>query len=191
MLTSKWSWLLAMVAVLLMAPMAYSADLTNRQIENYINTLEEFNEREAELTLFADNDSYSSEDIAEGPPKILEMLEEAKGHPDYSKFVTMVKSHGFQNEYVWAEVADRVSAAVMYFMLDIEREQIQLQIAEARKEIDQVSGLTAAQKEQMLAFATEGMQLLSNWMSDVPEADLKAVEPYMPRLLAAMEVKDD
>lgn len=189
MLTNQWSWLLV-VLFLLMTPIAYSADLTNRQIENYIGTLEEFNALEEEMTLFEDDDSYSWEDIAAGPPKMVEMLEEAKSHPDYSNFVALIKRHGFQNEYAWAEVADRVNAAVMFFMLDINRDEVLSEIAKAKKEIEQITGLTTAQKERMLAFATGGMQLLSNWMIDVPEADLKAVEPYMPRLMAAMEAND-
>lgn len=191
MLDKKLNWLLVITMFMLAVPMAHSADLTNRQIENYIATLQEFNAVDGDMMVFEDDDEYSWDDIKAGPPKMVELVKRGKDHPDYSKFEAVVKDHGFKNADDWASVADRVNAAFMYMVMDVDRDEVMKQLASARKEIESIPGLSAAQKEGMLAFATAGMEMLSGWMAEVPEADLKAVKPYMQKLMNVMEVEDD
>lgn len=186
MLYKKTIWVLVVTAFMLIVPMAHSADLTNRQIEGYIATLEELNVMEDESTMF-DDDDYTFHEFKDGLPKMSVLIERSKGHPDYAKFVAVIKRHGFSNENEWAEVADRVNAATMYLMMDESDDEVMRELENARREIENIPGLSDAQKEQMLAIATGSIQLIKFWVGDVPEADLKAVKPYLQKLMAAMD----
>lgn len=179
----------AIIIAMLMAfaPLAQSANLTDRQIQNYIASAEELNGMEEELDIFDEEDDFTFEDLKDGPPKMVVLVEQAKGKPDYRKVETIVKRHGFKNMMDWAQVADRVNAAAIYLMMDVEREEIAKQMEKAKQEVEQMTGLSDTQKEFMLSMATAGMGIINSWVGDVPEADVRAVKPHLERYMQMVE----
>lgn len=187
MIYKKTFFAIVITMLMAFAPMAQSADLTKRQIENYIASAEEFNGMEEEFDIFDEDDGFTLEDLKDGPPKMVLLVEQAKGKPDYPKIEAVVKRNGFKNMMDWAQVADRVNAAAMYLMMDVDRSELVQQMESAKKEVEAMTGLSDAQKEFMLSMATAGMDILDGWVVDVPEADVKAVEPYLERFMKMVE----
>lgn len=94
--------------------------------------------------------------------------------------VDIVQRHGFNDLEDWARTGNRIFMAFMAVQMDVNRPQMEAGLAEALKQIENsdMSADQKAQTRQMLLGANQ----MASYYGAVPEADKKAVTPFLEML---------
>lgn len=191
MLTRYITWTFLVVFVLFAFTTAEAANLTSKQVENYIKTVKTLNETDFDLAEDLD-ETYDLEDyFKSGLPKIEDMVKNHKNTSEIKEVEKIVKRHGFKNIIEWAQAGDKINAATLALMFEEENVDLQNELDKAKKELEDMPWLTDEQKEAMLGFALGAANLVNNWIGDVPERDKKVVKPYLQQLMEIMGDDDD
>lgn len=191
MLTRYITWTFLAVFALFTFTTAEAANLTSKQVENYIKTVKTLNETDFDLAEDLD-ETYDFEDyFKSGLPKIEDMVKNHKNTSEIKEVEKIVKRHGFKNITEWAQAGDKINAATLALMFEEENVDLQNELDKAKKELEDMPWLTDEQKEAMLGFALGAANLVNNWIGDVPERDKKVVKPYLQQLMEIMGDDDD
>lgn len=94
--------------------------------------------------------------------------------------VDIVQRHGFNDLEDWARTGNRIFLAFMAVQMDVNRPQMEAGLAEALKQIEN-SDMSEDQKAQTRQMLLGANQMASVYAS-VPEADKKAVAPFLEKL---------
>lgn len=94
--------------------------------------------------------------------------------------VDIVQRHGFSDLEDWARTGNRIFMAFMAVQMDVNRPQMEAGLAEALKQIEN-SDMSEDQKAQTRQMLLGANQMASVYAS-VPEADKKAVAPFLEKL---------
>ncbi len=178
------------VAFFLFSSSVMAANLTDSQVKNYIATINAFNQMEASDSDFddwLDEDDFDISALEQGIPSIEAMIKKSPRDSSYKKAEAEVKKHGFASLQQWAQVADKVNAAMVVAMLAGEEANLHNEMQRMQAEIQGMEGLSAEQKEMMLSMATAGMNMMDNWTAGVPEADVKVVKRHLKELNQVMD----
>ena len=100
----------------------------------------------------------------------------------FSDMLRVMKKHGFASEKNWAAIGDRVIRAYAAVRMDEQAPQLNKEMAEALKQLEE-STMPEAQKEMMREMMRTSNQFLEVY-ADVPEADKNAVRPHIAALEA-------
>ena len=151
---------LLLTAVLLTAPAAIAADpLTREQVGRFVSALEQ---------MVAQSERYEGLTASDRQAAASAMAEQYRG---------ILENHGFTPQS-WSRVNERVFRALA--ALEMQAQDIDRQLADARAEIRDNESLSEAQKEQMLKALEQQGKAMSAY-ADSP--DRSAVAPYRDRLM--------
>ncbi|MEQ8691034.1 MAG: hypothetical protein RIC89_09410 [Pseudomonadales bacterium] len=107
-------------------------------------------------------------------------IPELQSYAGYDEVVTIIESSGFGDINQWAAFGDRVMRAYGAIKLASEAPDVNEQMAQARKQLEN-SGLTEAQKKMLLEVMGSANQVMDTF-KDVPQADRAAVKPHVEKL---------
>lgn len=109
-----------------------------------------------------------------------------KGHPAYDEFEEIAEDHGFSSPEEWGEVGDRVLKAFMAASMDANAREMQAQMEETLRELENNPDISPEQKQMMRDSMGSGMAQFKA-MTDAPAADIEAVKPFLPELRRAFD----
>ena len=113
-------------------------------------------------------------------------LEQMKGHQMYGRLEDIVQQHGFASAETWGKAGDRIFQAWSALEMGEHSGQMNQEMAKAMEQINNNPNMSEAQKQQMRAMmggATSAMEQAAN----APEADKRAVQPFIDELRAVTE----
>ena len=178
------------LTLLLLSSVSSAANLTDAQVKNYIATINAFEQMEVDdsgLDDWLDEDDIDLSSLEQGVPSVEAIIKKSPRDEGYKKAEAMVQKHGFASLQQWAQVADKVNAAMVVAMMDGEEATVQNEMQRMQAEIQGMEGMSQEQKEMMMSFATAGMNMMENWTSNVPEDDVKVVKRHLKALNQVMD----
>lgn len=135
-------------------------------------------------------DKYDLPEKGQGNAEIGPMshaLNNIKGHKAYGDFLAIIKKAGFASAEEWAHVGDRVLRAYVALILPEKSQgEMQTQIAQAMKQLEDNPYITAEQKQMMMAQMEKSMPMMNGTKYTSPE-DMEVVRPYMVQLKKTFE----
>lgn len=184
--------LFAVLAACLAFTAAHAAALTADQIEGYAASLPAIEKlveaREAEGALDWDEEGFKPQPGQPWNP-MSGVVAEMQGMALYDDFVDILEAHGFDSAEQWGAVGDRVTRAMVAIQMEGERDQIDAEMAEALRQIEESPDLSPDQKA-MMRESMQGAYEMIESMADAPPEDIEAVRPHMPALIEVMEAED-
>ncbi|NWO07431.1 MAG: hypothetical protein HLX50_17600 [Alteromonadaceae bacterium] len=181
-------FLLALSLTLFGVSGVQAQDLSEREVGNFVSSLEELNS-----VLAKHEDDIRNFEAGQNNPLEMDFskmfssgLSQAKGLPFYADMEKVATGHGFASLDEWAAVGDRVFQAVMALQMDQQAPAARSEMQASLAEIENSPHLTAAQKEQMRSMVESSVQMMDS-ASDVPERDKALVRPYKSQLETALE----
>lgn len=177
---------LALLTMLLLSAGHAVADtLTERDVKNFISSLEALQDMEGELADLADEINQEPADPTAGMPDLSHLFSDAvgrmEGHPQFEQFADIVEDNGFDSANAWGETGDRVFRAWMAIEMEGQSVAARQEMANAIAEIDNTPNLSAEQKAQMKAMMQGAVSMMEQ-ASDAPEADVQALRPHLEEL---------
>ena len=103
-----------------------------------------------------------------------------KGYEGYDEMLNVIDDNGFGDLTQWAAFGDRVMRAYGAEKMATEAPQVDAQMAEALKQLEN-SGLSEAQKKMMLEVMGSANHVMESF-NDVPADDRAAVRPHINAL---------
>ena len=100
-----------------------------------------------------------------------------QGHEAYDEMQATITKYGFADMQSWGAIGDRIMQAYAANSIGAEMPQMDEQMKQALEQIEN-SNMPEAQKENMKQMMMSSMQMMNSYAS-APEADKKAVLPYM------------
>lgn len=172
---------LVLVASLWAAP----APLKDKDIRNFIAVLDELESMEGEF-----DELLPEEEDDDVTHTISSSLSHIKENPAlYGRLVNLLQDHGFQTAEAWASIGDRIIHAWISLEIKEAGEESQQNIQAALAEIDANTALSEEQKvlmKQNISAMIGSIQQAQN----APEADVKAVAPYLDDLRKISESEE-
>src|SRR5699024_3472548 len=107
---------LLFLGLFLFSVSASAADLTDKQVKNYIASIKAFDQMDDsdfESILEDENEEMDLSSLEDGMPSMAKILADAPKDDSYKAAESVVKKNGFANMNEWAQVADKVNAAIM------------------------------------------------------------------------------
>ncbi|MCP5040039.1 MAG: hypothetical protein GY944_03350 [bacterium] len=130
----------------------------------------------------------SEEQLARVRAPFTSSLGEMRASEGYDEMVATVKRHGFDGVEQWAEVGDRAMRAYGASKMAAEMPKIEAEMKKLRENLAK-SGMPIDQQKAMAQMMDSSSQMLSGF-ENVPEADKKAIEPFIPRFDKLAEEAD-
>lgn len=172
-------------ALLAMTAPAWGDELSNQDIERFIASMKQLRTMDDEFNAL-DDSADDENPMANSDHLMSEGLAKLKGHDLYNRVDSIVRDHGFASAEAWSRVGDRVLDAYVALQVKNQSGQVQQQMDEALRSINENPQLTPAQKEQMRAMMTQSMASMKSF-ADAPKADMDAIRPYKSQLDAVMD----
>lgn len=164
----------------MLANIGVAANLTDKNVENYIASLKALDTLDADEEEFDGwFDAINEEDDA--PITMTEVIKRSKDAPVFTEVEKIVKQNGFNNIEQWASTADQVNAAYMRLLMG-DPEAVDQELAEVQAELDEMPGLSAEQKQAILAMANEAAEVVNTMTKDVSDTDLEVVKRHLKAL---------
>ncbi|TVR79542.1 MAG: hypothetical protein EA405_12640 [Rhodospirillales bacterium] len=110
-------------------------------------------------------------------------VKQLRSTPAHAALKNAVAGRGFADPEEWAEVADRITRAYATLHLSGQRDALMRRLDQARRAVENNPRLSASDKEALLAELSAGAMIVDRLQA--PEADTRAVEPYLDRLREA------
>lgn len=178
---------LALMALMaLMAPARAEAPLTDRDIQQFIDSMPEMRviaeRHEQEFRQYRDEFARDPKANSEAP--FSKALAGARSSPAYAEVDAAARRYGFDGAADWGHKADRISRAYIALEVERRRPEIEAGLAAARLMIESNARFSAEQKRAMLAQLQQGAALMQGW--EAPEADKVMVTRHRPELEAAL-----
>lgn len=152
-------------------------------VDRWMDAMKELNEWGDRQPEAMDEDMTSMDD-----PQNLDMQQlMADMARQHSEVQAILRRHGFDDSNRWAEISGRIFSAFYALQMQAQSPEMQQQMAEALREIDQSPHLDEAQKAQMRAAMKQQMAIMAEAVPDVPEGDLQAVRSREDALRALFE----
>lgn len=177
---------------LLMIALPLQAEkLTDLQIEAFIASMAELQEKEADFEAAApDMENGDPASLPDMDTLISDNIQRMKGHVLYDQVNTIVQQHGFEGVEQWGRTGDRILNAYVAVNMGAESKQIRNEMAEALREIENNPDLTPAQKEQMKNMLGGAVSSLEQ-MVTAPQEDIRAIQPYVTELHRVLETEEE
>ena len=179
-------YLSVMLLLLLGSSLATAQSLTDRQVRNFIATMEELKTLESELDAFEAETGIDDQEWR----SMTNVIEAMRGHQIYGKVDRAIRKHGFKDSGEWAQVADKVIAAMITLEIANQRPQYQAEMEATLAELEASDFMTAEQKAQMRAMMEQSMSTIAA-MQNAPEADQRVVRPHLQKLKDIMNFDGD
>ena len=179
-----------LLAFLLSFP-AYGFSLTDTQVRNFIASFAEMQEMLDESYDEAEDPRENEEDKDFSPSAMIsDFMTEIQGHELYGNVERLIRRHGFSGVNEWSAVGDRVMRAAFALEMGEHAPEMDEEMAEFMRNIEDNPHLDEAQKRQIInemQAATESMAELAA----APEEDKDAVRPHMKTLRQSWGYMDD
>lgn len=183
---------LAVLTLYFAAGAARAAPLTDDQIRGYAASLAAV-ERLVEGYEKAGTLDWNEEAFKPRPGEdwspMSEVVAEMKGMEFYNEFVAILDEHGFDSAEQWGDVGDRVTKAMVAIQMQDESPEIEAEMAEALRQIDESPDLSPDQKA-MMRESMQGAYAMIETMANAPPEDIEAVRPHMPTLIEVMNAQE-
>jgi|GEM_PF-1662333 len=88
----------------------------------------------------------------------------------------IIQRHGFRSPDAWGEASGRIFNAFAALQMEKHAPEMEQQMAEALRRLDENPHMTAEQKAQMRQQMQQQMGAMPAFAGEVPEADLRAVK---------------
>jgi len=116
------------------------------------------------------------------PTNADEILAPVKDAGLYDELSDLTGKYGFSKPEQWADASVRIISAVGAIQMGESVNELDIQ--KQLKEIENSSGLSAGQKQQMKQMMEQSLSAVKQ-MSSASEADISAVKPYLDQIEAA------
>lgn len=162
----------------------WAQNLTTQQASNWLDamqTLEKWgNSHEAELAEVRAQQSASGASLPQntGMPSFTNYINAAKNMGVYTEVSTLLQPHGFNSLEHWAQVGDKVMKAFM--AASFQEQNVDQQLLEQLAALENDPNIPAQQKAMLKQSMTQ-MQSMMTANNNAPAADIKAIQPLMPR----------
>lgn len=182
----------AILGLLAMAGYTQAEPLTDAQVRNFIDTMEEMRalaeQHDDVLLSELENESGGMPD-QDWSRVFSSSLERAKGTGIYSDIEDIARANGFDNAEAYGRVGDKVFHAMMASEMGGKATEMQAEMAKAMEEIERNPNMSATQKKQMQDMMRGSMGMMES-VTDAPEADIRTLRPHMNELRSVMENDD-
>lgn len=175
---------------------AQAADfaLTERHINSFISSLQDFDSFEDEIEDAVDDAEFlgmldDDMDVTELFSRMLIGLQNQSDSQSFKLLEDFAKKHGFNDAVEWANTSIRVTTAVLAISMESVEAEMAEQMAAMLKEFED-SGMSEEQKQQMLAFVGLGMTMTEQFTKAAAPEDVAAVRPHFERLQQLFEQMD-
>lgn len=160
------------------AAQALNGDIINRFIDSLValQPLQEKYQGES----WASAANSTGDESGDGISLMSDSLEAMKGHEAYAEVARTVKAHGFSSPEQWGEIGDRIFKAYAAASMEAERPGSRREMEEAMRELENAD-MPAAQKQMMQQSMGQAMATIKS-LTDAPQADIEAVQPYMAEI---------
>ncbi|MGO1119864.1 hypothetical protein ACTL6U_14215 [Rhodovibrionaceae bacterium A322] len=175
---------LSLAFLLLFSPLVSAQELTAAKIEGFLDSLPQV---EA-LGLEVDEGEGMSAlpRVMQGEP-FTAGVEIMRNAGQLDELQDIIARQGFSDLNDWSNTGDRIFRAAVAIEIPAQLTEMDAQLEIAKAQIMEAESLTQAQKDEMLSAFSRMRDALQNIVDQADPADISAVEPYMPRLRAAME----
>lgn len=172
-----------------------SGTLDERDVSRYIEATLELHQYEDQFDDFEDawatedDDDFNAERIRSMISDSLAFMRE-QDREAYQLVDRVSRKHGFSSAEAYGQVGDRVMLAFLAVEMEDMNGGFDAQMQEALDEIENSEFFSSEQKEsmrQMIRQARDEMAV----MFQAPEADKRAIEPYLPVLRELVSFGDD
>ncbi|WP_404366681.1 hypothetical protein [Marinobacter sp.] len=165
--------------------------LTDLQIESFIASMEELQEKEADFEAAApDMENGDPASLPSMDTLISDNIKRMKGHVLYDQVDTIVQQHGFEGVEHWGKMGDRILNAYVAANMGAESREVRNEMAETLREIENSPDLTPPQKEQMKNMLGGAVSSLEQ-MVTAPQEDIEAIKPHMGALHRVLETEEN
>ena len=183
-----------LLALLVLPVQAQNYQLTNRLIDNFISSIQDFHTIEAEFEGLDTDDSAddfmsiieSDADMAAIISASMEDLLKYSSTPAYKTMEDFATKHGSQDLLQWADVSSRVSLAFYAISAAEMESEVREQMAQMMRELEQ-SGMSEEQKQQIMSFTGVGMSMMERHLEASTPEDIAAIRPHFDRIQQAFE----
>lgn len=167
---------LAILAIFLgLAHIAHSEPLTPKQVERFIASMPELNA----LGEKHEDDKPRQIDRARPLGSSLELM--GSQSAAYADLAQLASHHGFSSAEHWADVGDRTMRAYAIATSTLSSDEVEAAYQQGIANVNNDPGLTAAQKEAVLAGMAKGHKRNMD-ARQAAEKDLAAVQPHLATL---------
>ncbi len=181
-LATRFSPLLLLLLLSLGATTLRAEALTDLQIEAFIASMKELQTMEADFEAAAPE---MEQDDPASLPRLDTLISDAvtrmEGHVLYDQVDQVVQQHGFEGVEQWSRIGDRILNAYVARQMGAQSKEVRQEMQQALAEIENNPNMTEAQKEQMRSMLAGAVSSVEA-MTDVPQEDVRAIEPYMNQL---------
>lgn len=176
------------IGLLLLSTLALAQELTDRQITNFISSMEELQTMEEEFEAMEEElgrDATEMEDM-DFSRLMSSSIERLEGTDLYDRLEAVVEDHGFDNAEEWAKVGDRVFQAMTAIEMNRQGPGMEAEMRRSMEQMENNPNMTADQKEQMRQMMSSAMSTIES-ASEAPAEDIEALKPHMDKLRRVFE----
>lgn len=177
------SVLVGIIAVLCVAGVQAEESLNGDVIRRFVESLvalQPLQEKYRDAEWASGSIGKDGAQAKEGMTPMTDSLEAMKGHEAYDELASVVESHGFASPKTWGRVGDRIIKAYAAASMEAEQPGSRQQMQQALKELENAD-LPEAQKQMMRQSMGNAMATIKS-LTDAPQADIDAVQPYMAEI---------
>ncbi|MBV1920798.1 MAG: hypothetical protein KUG73_08955 [Pseudomonadales bacterium] len=170
------------ISTALINPSAFAADLTDKQITQWINAWPEIQtwgdkyEKEFEAQALK-NEGEAGDSMGEWFTNVAPMLK-ANGH--YKEYNAMLTKKGFESVEQWADISNRIFSATMSAMMEQQNPGMKAQMKASMEQLKNAN--LPPEQQKMMMQMMEQSQAAFKAMDSASSADTSVISKHLPEL---------